>query len=165
PAFGEVLLTGPQPKFDSLKVGYDNSNDDDIDDVGDDLVINENFSSNSKSASYDDAGNLIDDGQFRYIYDAWNRLVLARAKVDTDVTVQTDSYYADGRLAKKVVTNAGAYDATEVYLYDGQKIIEVRDGSNNVKKQFIHGTQYIDELLMVRIFDKGDLYVHQDANW
>ncbi len=27
------------------------------------------------------------------------------------------------------------------------------------------GTQYIDELVMVRVKDKGDLYVHQDANW
>ena len=32
-------------------------------------------------------------------------------------------------------------------------------------QQFIHGTQYIDELVMVRVKDKGDLYVHQDANW
>ncbi len=32
-------------------------------------------------------------------------------------------------------------------------------------QQFIHGTQYIDELVMVRAKDKGDLYVHQDANW
>ncbi len=32
-------------------------------------------------------------------------------------------------------------------------------------QQFIHGTQYIDELVMMRRKDKGDLYVHQDANW
>jgi len=52
-----------------------------------------------------------------------------------------------------------------VYLYNGQQIIETRDGSNNMVQQFIHGTQYIDELVMVRVADKGDLYVHQDANW
>jgi RHS repeat-associated protein len=52
-----------------------------------------------------------------------------------------------------------------VYLYDGQKVIETRDGSANLVQQFIHGTQYIDELVMVRVADKGDLYVHQDANW
>jgi len=50
-------------------------------------------------------------------------------------------------------------------LYDSQKIIETRDGSGNLYQQFIHGTQYIDELVMVRVADKGDLYVHQDANW
>jgi RHS repeat-associated protein len=32
-------------------------------------------------------------------------------------------------------------------------------------QQFIHGTQYIDELVMVRVKDKGEMYVHQDANW
>ena len=52
-----------------------------------------------------------------------------------------------------------------VYLYDGQKIIETRNGSSAVVQQFIHETQYIDELVMVRVKDKGDLYVHQDANW
>jgi len=50
-------------------------------------------------------------------------------------------------------------------LYNGQQIIETRDGSNNVVQQLIHGMQYIDELVMVRVKNKGDLYVHQDANW
>ncbi len=45
------------------------------------------------------------------------------------------------------------------------QIIETRDGSGNLYQQFIHGTRYIDELVMVRVKDKGDLYVHQDANW
>jgi RHS repeat-associated protein len=32
-------------------------------------------------------------------------------------------------------------------------------------QQFIHGTQYIDELVLVRVKDKGEMFVHQDANW
>ena len=52
-----------------------------------------------------------------------------------------------------------------VYLYNGQQVVETRDGSNNMVQQFIHGTQYIDELVMVRVAGKGELYVHQDANW
>jgi RHS repeat-associated protein len=32
-------------------------------------------------------------------------------------------------------------------------------------KQFIYGTQYTDELIMIRVTNKGELYVHQDANW
>ena len=54
---------------------------------------------------------------------------------------------------------------TQVYLYDGQKIIQTNDGSGNMIRQLIHGTQYIDELVQMRAADKGDLYVHQDANW
>jgi RHS repeat-associated protein len=66
---------------------------------------------------------------------------------------------------RKAVTNSGDLDGTLVYYYDGQRMIETRDGSGNLHQQFIHGTQYIDELVMVRVKDKGDLYVHQDANW
>ncbi len=53
------------------------------------------------------------------------------------------------------------------YYYDGHKIVETRvgDSPTTYHQQFIHGTQYIDELVMIRVKDKGDLYVHQDANW
>ena len=81
------------------------------------------------------------------------------------VTIHESSYDGRGRRLKKVVTNAGQYDGTVVFYYDGWKIIETRDGSGNLYQQFIHGTQYIDELVMMRVKDKGDLYVHQDANW
>ena len=58
------------------------------------------------------------------------------------MTVQTAEFFADGRRAKKTATNAGNADGTVVYLYDGQRIIETRDGSGNLYQQFIHGTQY-----------------------
>jgi len=32
-------------------------------------------------------------------------------------------------------------------------------------QQFIRGTDYIDEIVQMRVKSKGDLYVHQDANW
>jgi hypothetical protein len=60
-AYGSVAFGG-----DNLKIGYDNNGDDDIDDAGDDVIINESFSSTSRSVSYDHAGNLIDDGNFQY---------------------------------------------------------------------------------------------------
>lgn len=40
----------------------------------------------------------------------------------------------------------------------------IRDASVNVVQQFIHGTQYIDELIMAHLKNQGDLYVNQDAN-
>jgi len=54
-----------------------------------------------------------------------------------------------------------------IYFYDGQRIVETRlAGAPTVAhQQFIYGTQYIDELVMMRVRDKGDLYVQQDANW
>ncbi len=117
---------------------------------------------------YDHAANMIDDGTFRFVYDAWNRLIKAQSSKDSGaVTFQTAEFDAMGRRMKKVVTNSGDHDGTVVYFYDGQKIVETRVGDNptTYHQQFIHGTQYIDELVMVRVKDKGDLYVHQDANW
>ncbi len=85
--------------------------------------------------------------------------------IRSDEVIQTAEFDGTGRRMKKVVTNSGDLDRTVVYLYDGWKICETQDGSDNMVQQFIHGTQYIDELVMVRVKDKGDLYVHQDANW
>jgi RHS repeat-associated protein len=115
--------------------------------------------------SHDKAGNLIDDGTFEYQYDALNRLVKVRSSVDSDVTYQTANFDGLGRRIKKVVANSGDLDGTTVFYYDGQGIIETRDGSGNLVSQFVRGLRYIDEVVMVRAKDEGELYVHQDANW
>ncbi len=87
-AAGGVALAGyADSTFDNLKIGYDSNADDDLNDAGDDLVVNTDFSSTSTTFAYDDAGNLVDDGTFIYVYDAWNRLVQAAASEDDDVVV------------------------------------------------------------------------------
>ncbi len=69
----------------------------------------------------------------------------------------------------KVVIRSGPNDGTVVYLYDGHsqwtmsQIIETRNGSGTMVQQFIHGTQYIDELVMMRVKDKDDLCVHRSG--
>ena len=47
--------------------------------------------------AHDDAGNLIDDGTFVYVYDAWNRLVAVEASNDADVTIQMGEFDGMGR--------------------------------------------------------------------
>jgi RHS repeat-associated protein len=64
-----------------------------------------------------------------------------------------------------VVASSGDLDGTTVFYYDGQGIVETRDGSGNLVSQFVRGLRYIDEVVMVRAKDEGELYVHQDANW
>jgi len=78
-----------------------------------------------------------------------------RSSEDADVVFQTASFDGLGRRIKKIVTNSGDLDGTTVYYYRGQQIIETRDGSDNMVAQFIHGTRYIDELVMMRAADKG----------
>ena len=53
-----MAFGGWQAKFDNIKVGYDVNGDDDLDDVGDNLVLDQDFSSTSDTFAYDDAGNL-----------------------------------------------------------------------------------------------------------
>jgi len=110
------------------------------------------------------AGNLVDDGIFIYTYDAWHRLVKVTMSEDTSTTIQTATFDGLGRRIKKTVTNAGDLDGTFVYYYNSQRIIEVRDGSGNVLQQAYHGTQYIDEVVAMKLKD-GYAVVHQDANW
>lgn len=151
--------------WDGLKMGYDKNTDDDIDDLVDAVVIDEDFSSNVQSFSYDDAGNLVQDGEFTYTYDAWHRLVKAVAREGSDVTVGEYQYDGKGRRIKKVVTNSGDLDGTELYYYGkGHQVIETRDGSENVVQQVYHGTQYIDEIVAMKL-EHGLAFVHQDANW
>ncbi|MCC7290597.1 MAG: hypothetical protein IT449_00885, partial [Phycisphaerales bacterium] len=78
----------------------------------------------------------------------------------------------------KVVTKSGDLDGTYVYYYadtqaggsmggaspGGWSIAEIRDGSANVLQQVYHGTQYIDEIVAMRL-EKGYAVVYQDANW
>jgi hypothetical protein len=71
-AAGGVALAGEKAKFAALKVGYDGTADDDIDDAGDDLVVTSPFGSTAITPSHDDSGNLTDDGTYKYTYDAWN---------------------------------------------------------------------------------------------
>ncbi|MGH8674170.1 MAG: hypothetical protein ACREVG_07665, partial [Burkholderiales bacterium] len=82
--------------------------------------FDETFGSTSVTVSHDHAGNLVDDGSYRYVYDAWNRLIkVLQAASSGAVTIQTAGFDGVGRRMKKVVSNAGGLTATVVYLYDG----------------------------------------------
>ena len=59
-------------QFDDFRAGTDNSSprDDDFSDAGDEIVIDDNFNSNTTTLAYDNNGNLTDDGMFAFVYDA-----------------------------------------------------------------------------------------------
>ncbi len=63
------------------------------------------------------------------------------------------------------MTNSGDLDGEFTYLYNGNQIIEVRNGADDVELLVVHGTRYIDEIVCQRVKDRGWAYVHQDANW
>ena len=45
------------------------------------------------------------------------------------------------------------YPFRQHYYYDGQSIVEIRDGSDYVLKQQVWGLRYVDELVQIAVND------------
>ncbi|QNN23812.1 hypothetical protein HED60_16555 [Planctomycetales bacterium ZRK34] len=58
-----------------------------------------------------------------------------------------------GRRIEKAVQNSADLDCTYSFFYNGQQLVETRDGSDLVLKQYVWGLQYIDELVQVGVND------------
>ena len=122
------------------------------------------------SLTYDDNGNLTDDGTVEYRWDALNRLRSVVRKSDGLTTVEYE-YDATGRRIRKTVTNSGALDGVTRFYYDDHRVIEERDGVNQLTQQYVYGV-YIDEVLLLSQDSNGDgsatgpadqqLYFHQN---
>ncbi|MFO0838006.1 MAG: hypothetical protein U1D55_05720 [Phycisphaerae bacterium] len=134
-------------QFDDFKLGIDNSSpkDGDFDDAGDELVIDDNFNSTTTSLTYDDNGNLTDDGVFKYVYDAWNRLVKVTWRIKASPsTVATYAYDGRYRRISKAITNSGVEywpndggNTTLHFYYDRSAfLIEARNGSDRTVAQY-----------------------------
>ena len=66
----------------------------------------------------------------------------------SDHTIRDRDYDALGRLIVSKTHQDGAFTKTDKFDYNAkrQQIIEVRDGSDNVERHVVYGSQYIDEL-------------------
>ena len=109
---------------------------------------------------HDKAGNVTFDGTYKYTYDAWDRCVkVERAYRDPSETIQTGSVVCEvehdglNRRIVQQVKNSADLDATYHYYCTGSQVIEVRNGSDDVLKQYVWGGLYIDELIEVGIND------------
>ena len=178
-------------QYDNVKIGYDNNADGDIDDAGDDIQVSDSFNSDVITLSYDNNGNLTDDGIQDYDYDAWNRLVKVSRTADGDTTTVAEyEYDGKNRRTKKTVSNSGVEDTagdggdTTVHFYYDRKwrTLETRNGSDQPTRQWAWGTQYVDEPLFMDVNDSPTTstscapdesdsdddrryFYHQDRNW
>ena len=100
---------------------------------------------------YDDCGNLISDGVHTYQYN-WNNLLVS---VDNGATA-TYSYDAFHRRVAKS-TAAGRTR----YLYDGNKILEERNDSNQLAASYIYGALGADDVVRMRR-NSQNYYFHAD---
>jgi RHS repeat-associated protein len=95
----------------------------------------------------DDNGNETDDGTYRYVYDAMNRLRAVTREAD-NALIAAYSYDAEGRRIRKVVTNSAGLNGTTDFYLDGQQEIEDRNAADAPAQQYVYGS-YIDEPLAV----------------
>lgn len=127
--------------------------------------------------TYDAAGNMIsgpkageEATRLHFVYDAWNRLVAAKADNSGQPgnTIATYAYDGMGRRVSKTVGSV-TYD----YYYNEQyQLVEVRrDGDSDPYEQYVYDQRYVDAPVMVYRDTDADgsniqvVYVAQDANF
>ena len=124
---------------------------------------------------HDPAGNLVYDGQYVYIYDAWHRLTTVHeagtllpddfdslGRLDPDTSIQpvrslgpvvaTFRYDGLGRLIVAEFDNGTATDV-EQYYYDGvrriQTVLDVADpATDTTQAEYVYGPDYVDEFVL-----------------
>ena len=92
----------------------------------------------------DKDGNMTDDLTKTYKWDALNRLREVRDK-GTGNLLGTYFYDCGNRRIQKVVTNSGSLNGTTAFYYDGWRVMEEHDGSDNDLRQYTYGN-YLDEV-------------------
>ncbi len=97
--------------------------------------LNQYTAADGGTLSYDANGNLTSDGTTGYSYDVENRLIASSSGA-------TLSYDPAGRLWQMTM---GA--STVRFLYDGDQLIEERDGSGTLLRRYVHGNGDDDPLL------------------
>jgi RHS repeat-associated protein len=102
----------------------------------------------SLSLSYDSNGNLKQKGNKSFSYDYKNQLV---KYTDPNKTVEFRYDPFGRRIQKRVeLNNSQSFQITN-YYYEGYRVIEERDNSERVTKQYVYGSG-IDELLRMDIY-------------
>jgi len=109
---------------------------------------------------YDTAGNLTNDGQFEYTFDAENRLTKAdRIVAGTLVAAGSYKYDALGRRSEKTAHSMGG--TTTRYSYDGAQVLSEYNGNNIMQRRYVYGPG-IDNPLMV-LEGTTKKYLHIDG--
>lgn len=119
---------------------------------------------NGVSLSYDAKGNLLGYEGLTFAYDAFDRLISASGTGPNGQATNASYYYdALGRRVRKISSST-----TMDFIYDGQQVVEERDGSANLLRQYVWG-QYIDDLIQQREYQhppfggtSNDLYPLMD---
>jgi len=114
------------------------------------------------SYSYDDNGNLVDDGTYLYYYDCENRLMDVNDA--NDAAIVSYKYDFAGRRVRKIVY--GEPDVVTRYCYDGWQVIGEFNANGMALRRFTYGPG-IDEPVCMRRTPIGGgagmFYYHYDG--
>ena len=116
--------------------------------------LNQYTSVGGTGYSYDNNGNLTDDGTYLYYYDCENRLTDVNDK-STGNPVSSYSYDYQGRRISKTVSGV-----TTKYCYDGARVIAEYDGSNTLLRKFIYGPGIDKPICMIDVADGNTIYYY-----
>lgn len=106
--------------------------------------------------TYDAAGSLTGDGTYSYAYDYRGNLVEVRA-AGTGAVVAVYTYDALGRRTSKMVVQVPPTPPiSEQYIYAGDDLVEVRDGSGAMLRQYVYGAD-VDEAMLLFAIDSNDV--------
>ena len=122
---------------------------------------------------YDLDGNLTDDDNRLYTWDAWNRLREVKEKA-SGLLIATYHYDARGRRISKETTAAAVQGAeTVLFIYNGWNVIQEWSSATQDKAYLVWGDDVsgsqqgaggVGGLLMRQITGGQALYYHYDAN-
>ncbi|MGE5398715.1 MAG: DNRLRE domain-containing protein [Chitinophagales bacterium] len=126
-------------------------------DYGYDATKTNLVSVGGQTCTYDDNGNLTDDGSKKYTWDADGRLTEVRQKSDNSLIAQYE-YDADGRRVKSVVGSI-----TTNYHYDGTsiRVLYETDASGNLTALYTYSA---DGLLLSMSIGSATYYYHYNAH-
>ena len=109
--------------------------------------------------SYDDNGNLTDDGTNAYVYDAENRLTMVKHGANT---IATYAYDFAGRRMSKLTT---IDQRLTTYIYDGEQIIAEYDDSGILFKKLMYGTGIDEVIRMTTVGKSADMLASGSVNF
>ena len=113
--------------------------------------LNQYTTGDGVSFTYDENGNLTYDGTNTYYYDSENQLTKA-------ATTSNTYYYEYNPFGKRIEKRGGG--TTTKYIYEGDRVIEERDGNNDLIARYIYGSGLDEVLTMER--DDNTYYYHYD---
>lgn len=118
--------------------------------------LNQYTSVGGISYSYDDNGNLTDDGTHLYYYDCENRLTDVNNK-STGNPIASYKYDYQGRRVSKTQY---APLTTQHYVYDGDQVIAEYDGSGTLLRKFIYGPSIDEPICMIDVTEANKVYYY-----